>query len=353
MSLFKGLLGMKPLRPTLTDRNLYDAVPEADLEAKLEHMKQIPKETPMSGPASPSEPLPEGSRVLGLRIEAMTHEGIREGIPRILDALADRRASATVYAAFGPDRAGLAALRLLRSGSRRAYSTQTLLSGLLLPARPTAAGAEGVLRRVLDAGHELGILRWDSWAWERSLNRRGPGWAADQMERAFDAFKTGLGCKPCTASSPGWLCNNDTLLYQENLAFNFASDCRGTDPFLPVLDVRVLKTPQVPVTLQTLEEALASHAHGDARSFFEGVLASVKPGEWPALSLSADVEGRLSPEAVGEFVIRARDEGIRLVSLGTLLGHRLATGRPLPRCTLSYAAVDGRPGTVAMQMFEV
>jgi len=353
MSVFKGLLGMKPLRPSLTDRNLYQAVPEADLEAKLEHMKQIPKENEAPAGTPPTSPLPEGSRVLGLRVESWTHEGLREGLPRLLDALASRRTAATVYVAMGPDRSGVAALRLMRSGARQAYSVRTLLAGLLLPARPTAAGAGDILRRVQASGHELGILRWDCRAWERSLNRRGSGWGADQLERAFEAFASVVGCRPVTASAPGWLCNNDSLLYQENLSLRFASDCRGTDPFLPVLDVRVLKTPQVPVTLPTLEEALTARTHGDAQSFFSEIPKTVAPGEWPVLSLSADVEGRLWPGAVAEFLDRCAGEGIRLAPLGSLLDFRLATGRPLPRCTLSYAAVDGRPGTVAMQMFEV
>jgi len=41
---------------------------------------------------------------------------------------------------------------------------------------------------------------------------------------------------------------------KENLYFDYSSDCRGIDPFFPVIDTRVLKTPQVPVTLPMMSE---------------------------------------------------------------------------------------------------
>lgn len=351
MGIFKGLQGMRPLRPSLTDRNLYAEVPEANLEAQLEHMKQIPKTVEAPKPLTPIEALPEGAAPLGLRVDVWTHEGMREGLPRLLDALSAAGVHASVFVAQGPDRTGLQAPALFRSKVRPAYSARTLLSGLLLPGRPVPQPE--VARRAKAEGHHLGALGWDYSAWAAGLNGKLTGWAAGEMESAFDAYVELLGQKPTAYAAPGWLCNNDSLIYQENFGLELASDCRGTDPFLPVIDVRVLKTPQVPVTAPTLAEALDAGEAADADAFFSARLAECAPGQWPVLAVSAEVEGRRFPEAFARFLAAAPDRRVRLMPLRDLLAHREATGRPLPRCTLSYAAVDGRPGVVSMQMFEV
>lgn len=351
MGLFKGLQGMRPLRPSVTDRNIYAEVPEANLEAQLEHMKQIPKEVEAPKPLTPRDPLPEGAHPLGLRIDVATHDGMREGLPRLLDALAASGVHATVFAALGPDRTGLRLAALLRSKVRPAYTARTLLSGLLLPPRPVVH--EEVARRVRAEGHALGVLGWDPAAWTTGLNRKMSGWAPGEMERAFDAYAGLFSEKPRAYAAPGWLCNNDTLIYQENLGLEFASDCRGMDPFLPVIDVRVLRTPQVPVTMPTLAEGLDAGLAPDPDAFFAQRLEECGRDLWPALAVSAEVEGRLFPEAFVRFLALASQKGVCLMPLHDLLAHREATGRPLPRCTLSYAAVDGRPGVVSMQMFEV
>lgn len=344
---------MKPLNPSVTGRNMYASVPEADLEAKLDHMKQIPKETPVPQPLDGASPLPQDARVLGLRVDVTTHEGYRDGLPKLLDMLKAHGVHATVYLAFGPDRSGLVALSLLRSALSKSTSWTTVLSGRLLPSRPTGAAFGELCRRVVNEGHQAGVLGWDSRLWESRLNAMAPEWAAGQLEYGFEAYQGLFGVKPKTFAAPGWICHNDSLFYQEKLGLEFASDCRGMDPFFPVIDIRVLKTPQVPVTLPTLEESLTGKLYGDAKSHYDAALAAVAPGSWPVLQVTAEADGAIFSDEFGAFLARAREGGVAPISLRELLAHREAQPKSMPRCTLGYAGVDGRSAPVTMQMFEV
>ncbi len=361
MGFFKGLLGMKPLQPTATERTAYSGVPESDLEKRLEHMQEIPKTNEPAQAIKPSAPLPEGTPVVGLRIDVDTHEGMRDGVPKLLEVLGRAGVKGTFYLAMGPDNSGRAifnALRpgflakMFRSGAPKLYSARTMLSGTLLPARQIAAGFPEIAKRIASEGHEAGVHAWDHRSWQDKLNKRPSDWAANELEKAYESYVSIFGTKPRTFAAPAWLCDNESLIYEENFGLVYASDCRGTDPFFPVIDVRILKTPQVPATLPTLDEALGN-SHESAESFYDFILKEIKPGEWPVLTIHAEIEGGPYAGAFEAFLAKARERGVAVVPLKELLALRLATGKPLPRCTLSYAAVDGRHGVVSMQMFEV
>ncbi len=362
MGFFKGLFGMKPLQPTATGRTAYSDLPDSSLKERLDHMKQIPRTVEPPAPLALSVEVSAGAPVLGLRVDVDTHEGMRDGVPRLCDLLREAGVKGTFYFAMGPDRSGRALFnvflrpgflsKMLKSGAQRIYSLRTVLSGTLLPSRPIATAFPEVARRCREEGHETGVHAWDHRAWQDSLNRRHSNWAAEELEKGFDAYAGLFGEKPRTYAAPAWFCNNESLLYEENLGLLYASDCRGTDPFLPVIDVRVLKVPQVPATLPTLDEALGN-THRDAGAFFETVLGEIRPGEWPVLTVHAELEGGPFAPQFAAFLAAARRKGIQVVTLRDLLALRLRTGKPLPHCTMSYATVEGRHGLVSMQMFEV
>jgi hypothetical protein len=132
----------------------------------------------------------------------------------------------------------------------------------------------------------------------------------------------------------------------------YGSDCRGMDPFFPVIEGRTLNTPQVPSTLPTLDEALGL-TDRDAHAFFDRMLGEVKAGEWPVLTIHAELEGGPFGGAFSDFLSKAREQGIVILPLVDLLAARLGVGTPLPRCTMAYGAIDGRHGVVSVQMLEV
>ena len=290
--------------------------------------------------------------ILGLRVDVDTHDGMRDGVPRLLEIMADEGVKATFYFAMGPDRSGLAVLNALRpgflrkmtrTGAARVYGLRTILSGTLLPSRPIATALPAIARRTRDEGHETGVHAWDHRRWQDRLLRFPPERTAGELDRGFRAYQEIFGEPPRTFAAPAWLTNDDALLHEETYALAYASDCRGTEPFLPVVRGRTLATPQVPATLPTLDEALGD-TFNDAPSYFAAMLEEAVRQPWPVFTLHAELEGGPYAEDFRAF-LRA---GLRCVPLGELLAERRNHG-PLPACPLYHAPVRGRHGVLSTQ----
>jgi undecaprenyl phosphate-alpha-L-ara4FN deformylase len=344
----------------IKSKGLYETPPEAHLDTlrKLHPMEKVP-------PCLKTLPAPEGvtleKPVLGLRVDVDTHAGMRDGVPKILDVLRDAGVRATFYLAMGPDRCGRAVFNLLRPGflkkmrrtsARTVYGWRTLLSGTLLPSRPVASAYPETARRIIAEGHEAGIHSWSHRDWQDRLPKYTADRILSDLKAACESYRGIFGSDPGTSAAPAWLCNEESLKCQESFRFLFASDCRGTDPFLPNIERRTLKTPQVPTTLPTLDEALGETAR-DASAFFFGVMDQVRAGEWPVLTVHAELEGGPYAGEYAAFLREARSRGIQIMPLGDLLALRLSTGKALPRCTMSYGEIEGRSGVVSLQMLEV
>ncbi len=300
---------------------------------------------------------PGPPRLLGLRIDVDTHDGMKLGVPRLLEVLAGRGVRGTFYLAMGPDRSGLAVLNLLRpgflakmrrTGAARVYGLRTILSGTLLPARPVALAFPQIGRRIRAEGHETGVHAWDHRRWQDRLPRFSAAEVAGELGRAGEAYAAVFGEPAVTYAAPAWLSSAASLLFQETLGLAFASDCRGSEPFVPVVRGRELRTPQVPATLPTLDEALGD-THEEAGAYFDTMLEGAAAAACPVLTVHAELEGGPYADAFDAFLGRAAAAGVAVVPLGALLEARLATGAPLPRCGLHYAPVPGRHGVLSTQ----
>lgn len=296
------------------------------------------------------------AKLLGLRVDVDTHEGMRDGVPRLLDVLNSAGAKATFYLAMGPDRSGLAVFNLFKPGflkkmgrtrAAAVYGWRTVLSGTFLPARPVATAFPEVVRRIASEGHEVGTHGWDHRSWQDRLPKFSDARVARELDRAREAFRALLGRNPDTAAAPAWLTDARALLHQDAFGMDHATDCRGTQPFIPSVGGAVLKTPQVPATLPTLDEVLGDSCD-TAEAFFEGILAETSGQPWPVLTVHAELEGGRYAGAFSEFLSRVADSGLRCVSLGELLRSRLASG-PLPVCEMTCGQVSGRHGLLSTQ----
>ena len=317
----------------------------------------MPLATPdLAGSPRAPDPGPR-TPLLGLRIDVDTHDGMRDGVPALLDLLRDAGVRGTFYLSMGPDNAGKAILNVLtrpgflgkmrRTGAARVYGLRTVLSGTLLPARMIAVGLPGVARRIVAEGHEAGVHAWDHRRWQDKLPRLSDNEVAAQLGRARRAFAEIFGTQPRTFAAPAWFGDERALKIEEWYELEYASDCRGAEPFLPVVEGKALATPQVPATLPTLDEALGD-THRDAGAFFDSMLDAAAAARWPVLTIHAEIEGGPYAGDFRTFLARARERGIRPVPLRELLAARRAAGSPLPQRAMGYGTVPGRHGTVFM-----
>ncbi len=292
---------------------------------------------------------------VGLRVDVCTYQGLRQGVRPLLEALGRRKIRSTIFPSMGPDRSGLAVLRvfrkkgflgkMLRTRAVRMYGFRTMLYGTLLPSPRLAARCGETLRRAAGEGHELGVHAWDHVRWQDRLDSLSAETIREDYERAIEAFERAVGRLPECTAAPAWLASEASLLAEERCGFRYASDVRGRGPFRPVVSGRVLAVPQIPITLPTLDEVLG-RGGATAETFNDQVIRGLAPDAANVLCVHAESEGRAHLRSFEALIDRAIADGWRFVPLHELLPADPAAipGRPVER-----GFVPGRAGAVSVE----
>ena len=308
---------------------------------------------------------------LALKIDVDTLRGTREGVPALVDALKRAQADATFLFSLGPDHTGRALRRVFRRGmfdfarkvSRTSvlehYGLRTLLYGTLLPGPDIGRRAGNVMRSVRDAGYEVGVHCYDHTTWQDYVSRRGEAWTRDQVLRAVHRFREVFGAKPQVHGAAGWQMNDTALALEQELEFVYASDTRGSGPFVPLLpapastpptaskSLRRSACPQLPTTLPTLDELIGV---GDitADNVHEELLARTSTlCTGHVFTLHAELEGMKLLPVFRRLIRGWHAQGYQLVSMRTLYAQLDVAS--LPGARVEYGSVPGRSGRLAVQ----
>ena len=76
------------------------------------------------------------------------------------------------------------------------------------------------------------------------------------MQRACDRYTDIFGTAPLAHGAAGWQMNVHALRLTQRLGFEYCSDGRGAHPHLPVWNGELIRCPQLPTTLPTLDELI-------------------------------------------------------------------------------------------------
>jgi len=292
-----------------------------------------------------------------LKVDVDTWRGTREGVPALVKTLAAARAGASFLFSLGPDNTGRAILRVLRPGFLRKvsrtsvlehYGVRTLLNGIVLPGPDIGKREAGTLRSVRDAGFEVGVHCWDHVRWQDRLLSRDDAWALHEMELAANRFAEVFGVPPRLHGAAGWQFNEAAARAEAKLGIAFASDTRGSRPFVPVAkDGSIIGPPQYPTTLPTLDELIGVDGV-TAENVHQSLLALTErnPGD-QVYTLHAELEGMKLLPVLERLIAGWRAQGHELVSLGEL--HDALRDTPLPRRRIAQGSVPGRSGVLAVE----
>lgn len=294
---------------------------------------------------------------IALKIDVDTWRGTREGVPGLLRSLEAAGAQASFLFSLGPDHTGRALSRVLRPGfltkvARTSvvehYGLRTLLHGTLLPG-PDIGKREGrTLRAVRDAGFEVGVHCWDHVRWQDQLTSRDADWALREMTLAAERFVEVFDAAPRVHGAAGWQFNAAAAVAERALGFGWASDTRGTHPFVPVsADGGTLGPPQYPTTLPTLDELIGVDGVtvDDVHLRLLALTEHVERDQ--VYTLHAELEGMKWRPVFERLLEGWRAQGHALVSLADLQEARPWT--ELPRHGIAFGRVPGRSGWVAVQ----
>src|SRR5476649_858264 len=265
---------------------------------------------------------------LALKIDVDTYRGTREGVPRLVELLKKHQAGATFLFSLGPDHTGRAIKRALRPGfmkkvSRTSviehYGFRTLMYGTLLQGPDIGRRCASILRRVRDEGFEVGIHTWDHVKWQDGVAGAGEKWTAWQMELACRRFREIFGEEAAVHGTAGWQMNVHAYRRTQSLGFRYASDTRGTHPFIPVIRAEIVGCPQFPTTLPTLDELIGLDGVTEG-NVAEALLARTADRRDHVFTLHAELEGMTLAKVFERLVAGWKAQGYEVTAMRDLVG---------------------------------
>jgi peptidoglycan/xylan/chitin deacetylase (PgdA/CDA1 family) len=296
---------------------------------------------------------------IGLKVDVDTLRGTREGVPRLAALFKRLGVDATFYFSVGPDHTGRALRRVFRPGFAQKvartsvvkhYGLKTLLYGVLLPGPDIGREAGAQMRAVRDGGFEVGLHTFDHVRWQDGVATATADWTRREFERGVRAFERIFGHLPHSHAAAGWQINAAALDLEREYGLHFASDCRGTAPFLPRLaDGRPSPCPQLPTTLPTFDELLGRDGIDERNIAAALFRLSTGPSarRVHVFTLHAELEGMRLLDACEALLVQWLAAGAAV----TRMGRIAATLRdaPPPPGAIVMAEIAGRSGRLAVQ----
>jgi peptidoglycan/xylan/chitin deacetylase (PgdA/CDA1 family) len=295
---------------------------------------------------------------LALKIDVDTFRGTREGVPNLVDILTRHQAGATFLFSLGPDHTGRAIKRALRPGFMKKvrrtsvvehYGYKTLMYGTLLPGPDIGRECAETMKMVAGAEFEVGIHCWDHVRWQDHVAGETAIWTEQEMRRAVQRYEDIFGEAPHVHGAAGWQMNVHALRLEQRLGFAYASDTRGTHPFMPVYRAEIIACPQIPTTLPTLDELIGLDGI-DATNVADHLLRLTQEQPAPqghVFTLHAELEGMKFAPILEQLLEGWKAQGHELVSMQQYC--RKLEPTKLPRHEVIFGEMPGRTGILALQ----
>lgn len=295
------------------------------------------------------------TKTIAIKVDVDTFDGMRRGVPALLSLFAKLNVKASFFVPMGKDNTGRTVKRVFRKGFLRkagrvgileTYGIKTLMHGLVLPGPEIAKRNAGLLRRIIENGHEAGIHGLDHVYWHDHIKNLSRERTVRIIDKAFRVYREITGTTPLSFAAPGWMINAHAVRRFNELGFLYTSNTRGESPFYPCFDGEETQLLEIPSTLPTLDEVLgvAGTDISSLRDFFFGCLTD----GLNVMSIHTELEGKKWVPFLESFIKKTLDSGFHYRRLIDIAGE-LQTGGNLPACAVRYGSVAGRAGEVCCQ----
>nr|QLG20220.1 4-deoxy-4-formamido-L-arabinose-phosphoundecaprenol deformylase ArnD [uncultured bacterium]QLG20294.1 4-deoxy-4-formamido-L-arabinose-phosphoundecaprenol deformylase ArnD [uncultured bacterium]QLG20410.1 4-deoxy-4-formamido-L-arabinose-phosphoundecaprenol deformylase ArnD [uncultured bacterium] len=293
---------------------------------------------------------------LALKIDVDTLRGTLKGVPRLMALLQKHGANASFLFSVGPDHTGRAIRRALRPGFMKKvqrtsvvahYGIKTLLYGTLLPGPDIGRRGAKVMRATREAGFETAIHCWDHVKWQDGVTTANAAWTEAEMRKADARYREIFGEASPGVGAAGWQMNAHAVRMTQRLGYRWASDCRGSHPFVPVWHAELVHCPQLPTTLPTLDELIGTDDLTNDNVHQRLLRLTAAERKDHVFTLHAELEGLRLIDTLDRLLAGWREQGYQLVSLGQL--RDTLDMETLPRHEMRVGEISGRSGTLMVQ----
>ena len=254
------------------------------------------------------------TRILGLKIDVDTYQGMKRGVPRLLSLLEREGIRATFFLSIGPDSSGRAMIQMLknpaflkkmiRTRAGSLYGFRTALYGTLLPSPKIALSFPELVVRILREGHEVQFHAWDHRRWQDELFRQPEQWIREWFRRGLEGFESLTDKRPTSFAAPGWLIDDRVISLVSEMGLDYLSCTRATKPFVHEGTDLI----EIPSDLPCLEETGVED--GGRR-----IIADLEAGGIHVLPVHAEMEGGIGAEAFAHLIQAVRKSGYTFLSL--------------------------------------
>lgn len=259
-------------------------------------------------------------RIVGLKIDVDTYQGMKKGVPRLLETLSSLSVKATFYLSVGPDASGLAVIQLLKNprflkkmlqtNAPGLYGFRTALYGTLLPSPMIALSFPETVKDMLSQGHEVQFHAWDHRRWQDGLSGRTEDWIGAWLEKGVAAFKTLTGNNPTSFGAPAWIMDDRVIRLLKKYSLAYLSCTRAPAPFVH----EEIGIPEIPSNLPCFEEI--GVAKGPER-----IMELLQPGGLHVLPVHAEVEGGIWREPFQRLMEDILSRGYVINTLNEINGR--------------------------------
>jgi undecaprenyl phosphate-alpha-L-ara4FN deformylase len=260
----------------------------------------------------------EVRRILGLKIDVDTYQGMQRGVPRLLSLLREEGLRATFFLSVGPDASGRAVFQLLRNPlflkkmvrTRAAsmYGFRTALYGTLLRSPMIALSFPEIVRQIISEGHEVQFHAWDHRRWQDELTGHTEAWIRNWFQRGIEGFEKLAGKMPTAFGAPAWLIDERVLSILNGYSFEYLSCTRAKLPFIHEGTGFI----EIPSDLSCFEEVQNKEA-------VKAIVSALSDDEIHVLPVHAEVEGGPWRDAFIDLIRAVKIMGYRFLPLCEIL----------------------------------
>jgi len=192
------------------------------------------------------------------------------------------------------------------------------------------------------------VHTWDHIRWQDGVAHAGEPWTRRELELATREFGEIFARAPAVHGAAGWQMNRFVPALEHELGFRYASDTRGTAPFMPLTAAGAAAVPQLPTTLPTFDELVGREDLGGEDPVEHLLrLTARAPANDQVFTLHAELEGGAYLASFERLLREWRARGAELTDLASYAAQ-LDFGA-LPRCSIVAGTVPGRSGSLALQ----